>query len=241
MPLMMIIDELRALRGQGVKVEIDADGRVKLRGPTEAHVAAAKRLLGLLAAELLTGDAQPDEVGETTTAGRCWRCNADLGGPPSLDDQVAILRSLHDARPELFLFRDTEWKNLRRLLLEKDILAVVRNVVQRADPKLRRCTRVARRALDHDRPARATRCVGKNPETGRDVRMDISSQAPHERFAAAHAALRGLLAEMNDGFNIDRIDRAAKRIASLPDDAPEVFAAIEVFESSFLKLVRISN
>ncbi|MBF6570418.1 MAG: hypothetical protein IVW54_16250 [Candidatus Binataceae bacterium] len=63
----------------------------------------------------------------------CWRCGA---GPqqPSLDDQVALLKALHEQRTELFKWGDAEWRRLRDLLQPGDLLLVAGNYLSVNDP-----------------------------------------------------------------------------------------------------------
>ena len=63
----------------------------------------------------------------------------------------------------------------------------------------------------------------------------------HERLIVAHSTLRGLLAEMNDAYNVERIDGLAERLADYPAEAPELRNAIALFEANFKKLVRLWN
>jgi len=71
--------------------------------------------------------------------------------------------------------------------------------------------------------------------------MDMLGQTSHVRLSAAHSALRGLLAEMNDARNLQRVDGLAARLAAYPDESPELQIAVELFEKNFSTLVRLWN
>jgi hypothetical protein len=63
----------------------------------------------------------------------CWRCQASRR-PPSLDEQIAILKVEHARRSPVFWFSDSEWLQLRSLLKKDDVLAVAANVFRIANP-----------------------------------------------------------------------------------------------------------
>jgi hypothetical protein len=74
------------------------------------------------------------EVSNATTEPRCcWRCGAGAQ-PPSLDDQVALLRSVHERNPEIFWWGDAEWRRLRDLLRPGDLILVAGNYTAMSNP-----------------------------------------------------------------------------------------------------------
>jgi hypothetical protein len=56
----------------------------------------------------------------------CWRCRSD-GPPPTLDQQVEIVRSVHQSWGEPYDWPDAEWLNLRLLMQPGDIIELCRN------------------------------------------------------------------------------------------------------------------
>jgi hypothetical protein len=70
----------------------------------------------------------------TAAPQRCWRCDAGPN-PPSLAEQIDLLRTAHGSYPELFWFRPDEWLKVRGLLRDGDIVAIARNVYQLANPE----------------------------------------------------------------------------------------------------------
>jgi hypothetical protein len=71
--------------------------------------------------------------------------------------------------------------------------------------------------------------------------MEIPNQTIRERFLAAHSTLHALLKERGDLPELTRIDALAETIANWPDGAPEIMTAIEIFETGFAGLVRLTN
>jgi hypothetical protein len=90
----------------------------------EDHLGHAATRLLMALQNVLDGDAQPAPGAIAPLT--CWRCGADPSGPPSLDEQVEILRFEHEKRGGLHAWSDREWQRLRQMLQPGDILAVVK-------------------------------------------------------------------------------------------------------------------
>ncbi len=60
---------------------------------------------------------------------RCWKCGT-VGGPPSLDEQLGMLKVAHRMMDTPWWWSDAEFARLREMLREGDVLAVARNIVQ---------------------------------------------------------------------------------------------------------------